>query len=65
MRNLAKALVGLSGLAFALAVIAAYTGSVMNFNPGTFGRASLGLAALAIALVVVFESPGGGNAPRG
>ncbi len=58
MRNLAKALVGLSALAYVLAVATAFTGPIMNFMPGTLGRASLGLAALAVAVVLVFEAPG-------
>lgn len=58
MRNIAKALVGLSALAFVLAVAEALSGSIMMFAPGTFGRASLGLAVLAVAVVLVFEAPG-------
>jgi hypothetical protein len=55
MRDLAKGLVGLSALAFVCAVVARFMGPLMNTSPGTYGRASLGLAALAIAVVLVFE----------
>lgn len=57
MRNLAKALVGLSALAYVCAAAGAFTGPIMNFTSGTLGRASLGLAALAIAVVLVFDGP--------
>ncbi len=61
MRDLAKGLVGLSALGFVCALVAVFMGPLMNILPGTFGRASLGLAALAIALVLVFETPGPGK----
>ncbi len=57
MRDLAKVLVGLSAVGFVCAVVAAFMGPIMNIAPGTYGRASLGLAALAIAVIVVFEAP--------
>jgi hypothetical protein len=60
MRNLAKLVVGLSAVAFCLAVVSKYV-AIMSITPGTYGRASLGLAALAIALVVVFEGPSTGT----
>ena len=59
MRGLAKVLVGVSALAFCCAVAAKYV-VIMEIAPGTFGRASLGLAALAIAIVLVFEGPASG-----
>ena len=59
MRNLAKALVGLSALSFAGAVLLAFTGSIMHFSPGTLGRTSLTLSALAIAIVLVFDTGSG------
>jgi len=58
VRNVAKGLVALSALAFVLAAAGAFSAPIMNFAPGTLGRASLGLAVLAIALVVVFEASG-------
>jgi amino acid permease len=57
MRNLAKLLVVLSALGFALAVVAAYTGTTMQFVPHNFSRASENLALLAIAVILVFEVP--------
>lgn len=57
MRDLAKVLVGFSALGFLLAVAGAFMGPIMNIAPGTFGRGSLGLAALAVAVVLVFEAP--------
>jgi hypothetical protein len=62
MRDLAKVLVGFSAFGFVAAVVAAFMGPIMNIAPGTFGRGSLGLAALAIAVILVFESPGTGQA---
>ena len=64
MRNLAKLLVVLSALAFALAVVAAYTGTIMQFVPHNFSRASENLALLAIAVILVFEAPSGGTTAR-
>ena len=64
MRNLAKLLVGLSAVAFALAVVAAYTGRIMQFVPHTFSRASENLALLAIALVLVWGAQSGGTTAR-
>lgn len=60
MRDLAKVLVGFSALGFVLAVVAAYMGPIMQIAPGTFGRGSLGLAALAVAVILVFEAPATG-----
>lgn len=57
MRDLAKVLVGFSAVAFICAIAAAFMGPIMNIAPGTYGRASLGLAALAIAVILVFEAP--------
>ena len=61
MRNLAKLLVGLSAVAFALAIVAAYTGTIMQFVQHNFSRASENLALLAIAVILVFEAPSWGT----
>jgi hypothetical protein len=56
--EVAKALVGLSALAFGLAVVTNY-GDVMPFPLTTsegFSRASANLALLAIALVMCFRN---------
>ena len=60
MRGLAKVLVVVSAVAYCCAVAARYV-AIMGITPGTFGRASLGLAALAIATVLVFEGPASGG----
>ncbi len=62
MRDLAKVLVGFSAVGFALAVAAAFMGPIMNIAPGTYGRGSLGLAVLAVAVILVFEAPSTGQA---
>jgi hypothetical protein len=55
MSNLAKLLVLLSALAFALAVIGVFAGRIMSIPPEGFSRASTNLALLAIALFVGFK----------
>ncbi len=61
MASLAKALIGLSTLAFVLAVLTNY-GDVLPFPTTTsegFSRASANLALLAIALVLSFRDSRG------
>ncbi len=53
MSNAMKGLIGLSGLAFLLAVIATFlTGSIMGITAEAFSRACSNLALIAIALTV-------------
>ena len=51
MDNLPKALTALAALAFALAVVSAFTGAIMGIQPEGFSRACTNLALLAIASV--------------
>jgi hypothetical protein len=57
MRALAKVLVGLAALAFVLAVVSSFTGRIMQVHPEGFSRACSNLALLAIALVLMFDTP--------
>ncbi len=52
MSNAMKGLIGLSGLAFLLAIIAIFTGPIMGVAPESFSRACSNLALIAIALTV-------------
>ncbi len=53
MSNTMKGLIGVSGLAFLLAVIATFlTGSIMGITAEAFSRACSNLALIAIALTV-------------
>lgn len=55
MRNVAMALVVLSGLGFLMAVmVILLTGPVAGISAEGFSRASSNLALIAIALIVVF-----------
>ena len=54
MSSLVKALIGLSALAFVLAVVASFSGPIMNTGAEAYSRASTNLALLAIALVLTF-----------
>jgi hypothetical protein len=54
MSNLAKALTGLSALAFLLAVVAHFAGTIVTLEAQGYSRASGNLALLAIALVLTF-----------
>ena len=54
MSTLVKALVGLSALAFVLAVLAHFAGPIVMTQPEAYSRASANLALLAIALVLTF-----------
>ena len=62
MGSLVKGLIGLSALAFVLAVVTHFSGSVMQTQAEAFSRASGNLALLAIALVLAF---GTAEASRG
>ncbi len=56
MWNIAKGLIGLSALAFFLAVIASLFGiAVLGTSPEAFSRASTNLALIAIGLSVCFK----------
>ena len=59
MSNLVKALIGLSALAFVIAVLTHFTGSILRTQPVAFSRASADLALLAIALVLTFGGTAG------
>jgi hypothetical protein len=52
MSNLVKALIGLSALAFVLAVVTHFTGALVSTQAEAYSRASTNLALLAIALVL-------------
>lgn len=54
MSTLVKALVGLSALAFVLAVLANFAGPIVMTEAEAYSRASANLALLAIALVLTF-----------
>jgi ABC-type amino acid transport system permease subunit len=54
MSNLVKALIGLSALAFVLAVLASFSGPILHTVAEGYSRASTNLALLAIALVLTF-----------
>jgi hypothetical protein len=61
MSNLVKALIGLSALAFVLAVLTHFVGPLVRTQAAAYSRASADLALLAIALVLTF----GGTASAG
>jgi hypothetical protein len=61
MSNLVKALIGLSALAFVLAVLAHFAGPIVGMHAEAYSQASANLALLAIALVLTF----GGTASPG
>jgi hypothetical protein len=54
MDNLVKLLTGLAALAFFLAVVANFTGPILNTVSEGFSRACTNLALLAIAFAVSF-----------
>jgi hypothetical protein len=54
MSSLVKALIGLSALAFVLAVVASFSGPIISTGAEAYSRASTNLALLAIALVLAF-----------
>ncbi len=58
MQNLVRVLIGLSVVAFLLAVIEALvTGPLMGIPPESFSRACTNLALIAIALSICFKAP--------
>ena len=58
MPGVAKLLVVLAALTFVLAVIGAWTGTIMGIGAEAFSRACTNLALLAIAIVMVFKEEG-------
>ena len=54
MSNLVIGLIGLAALAFVLAVVTNFSGSILGTPPEAYSRASTNLALLAIALVLTF-----------
>ncbi len=56
MSNFAKALTGLAALAFVLAVLTHFVGSLLGTEAEAYSRACTNLALLAIALML---TPGG------
>ena len=59
MSNLVKALIGLSALAFVLAVVTHFRGPIVGMYAQGYSRASTNLALLAIALVLTFGGTAG------
>lgn len=57
MANLAKACVGLAGLAFILAVVTVFTGPIL-VGPEGYSRAASNLALLALCLFIGFKEDG-------
>ncbi len=59
MPGLAKLLVLLAAISFALAVVGgAFTGAIVGIGAEAFSRACTNLALLAIAIVMVFKEEG-------
>jgi len=58
MSGIAKLFVLLALLTFIVAVIGAYTGTIMGIGAEAFSRACTNLALLAIAIVMVFKEEG-------
>ena len=57
MSSLVKALIGLSALAFVLAVVSSFSGPIFHTVAEGYSRASTNLALLAIALVLAGGTP--------
>ncbi len=55
MPGVAKLLVALAALTFVLAVIGAWTGTIMGIGAEAYSRACTNLALLALAIVIVFK----------
>lgn len=55
MPGVAKLLVVLAALTFVLAVIGAWTGTIMGIGAEAYSRACTNLALLALAIVIVFK----------
>ena len=61
MPGVAKLLVVLAALTFVLAVVGAWTGTIMGIGAEAYSRACTNLALLALAIVMVFkEEPSAG-----
>ena len=58
MPGIAKLLVVLAAITFALAVVGAYTGAMMGIGAEALSRACTNLALIAIAIVMVFKEEG-------
>ncbi len=54
---IARALIGLSALAFLLAVIGACTGQIMGISPEGLSRACTNLALIGIGISLCFKTP--------
>jgi len=61
MQKLGMALIGLAAVAFLLAIIGAFTGSIIGISPEGFSRACTNLALLGIGLSVCFKQAGAGR----
>jgi len=55
MPGVAKLLVALAALTFVLAVIGAWTGTMMGIGAEAYSRACTNLALLALGIVIVFK----------
>ena len=55
MPGVAKLLVVLAALTFVLAVVGAWTGTIMGIGAEAYSRACTNLALLALAIVMVFK----------
>ena len=58
MPGIAKLLVLLAAVTFVVAVVGAWTGTIMGIGAEAFSRACTNLALLAIAIVMVFKEEG-------
>ena len=55
MPGIAKLLVLLAALTFALAIVGAFAGNIMGIGAEAYSRACTNLALLALAVVMVFQ----------
>ncbi len=58
MPGIAKLLVLLAAITFVLAVVGAWTGTMMGIGAEALSRACTNLALIAIAMVMVFKEEG-------
>ncbi len=58
MPGMAKLLVLLAALTFVLAVVGAWTGTIVGIGAEAYSRACTNLALIAIAIVMVFKEEG-------
>ncbi len=58
MPGIAKLLVLLAVITFVVAVVGAWTGTIMGIGAEAFSRACTNLALIAISIVVVFKEEG-------